>query len=116
MRARGSCGSAGPKADLDPRSGPPVRGRALDDGGGSIALRLEFLPYAPADDGELPIRREHRANRDPEAVAERAASRQAQHLGRRQRPCDAEQAGDLVRVDAGAVVLDEVADRRTRPP
>ena len=97
------------EADLDPRSDLPVRGAALGDGGGSVALRLKFEPHATGDDGELAARRQHRASRDPEAVAERAARRQAQHLGGRQRPGDAEQAGDLIRVEAGAVVLDEVA-------
>jgi hypothetical protein len=97
------------EADLDPGSDLPVRGLALDHGGGPVALRLEFLPYAPADDGELAIGRQHRASRHPEAVAERAARRQAQHLGRRQRTADAEQASDLVRGESGAFVLDEIA-------
>ena len=63
----------------------------------AVALRLEVEPHAAGDDGEEAVRRQHRAGDHPEAVAERAAGRQAQELGRHQRPIDAEQAGDLVR-------------------
>ena len=64
----------------------------------------------PRGDDEEAVRRQHRAGDHPQAIAERAAGRQAQELGRHQRTVDAEQAGDLVRrIEAGAVVLDEVA-------
>ena len=52
-----------------------------------------------------------RTGDNAQAVAERAAGRQPQQLGRDHRPGDAEQPRDILRraVDAGAVVLDEVA-------
>ena len=58
-----------------------------------------------------PSGRQHAAGDHAQAVAERAACRQPQQLGRDHRPGDAEQPRDLLRraVDAGAVVLDEVA-------
>ena len=96
------------KADLDSRSGLPVGGDALGDGG-SVALRLKLQPQAPADDRERSARRQHRSRRNPKPTAERAPCRQPQHLGRGQRPRDGEQVRNLVRVEAGALILDEVA-------
>ena len=57
---------------------------------------LSSMPRVAGDDGEEAIRRQHRASDHAQAVAERAAGRQPQQLGRDQRPVDAEQARDLV--------------------
>jgi hypothetical protein len=49
------------------------------------------------------------AHDNPEAVADHAARGQSELLGRYQRPVDTEQAGDVVRVQPGAVVRDDPA-------
>ncbi len=77
----------------------------------AVALRAEFDPAIARRDDEKAIGCEDAASDHPQAVAERAAHRQPQQLGRDHWPGDAEQPGDLFRLtfDSAAVVLDEVA-------
>ena len=83
----------------------------------AVALGAQLDPPVARRDDEGAVRCEDRAGDHAQAVAERAARRQPQQLGRDHRPGDAEQARDLFRraVDAAAVVLDEVAAVRQSP-
>ena len=109
-----------PEADLDSRSDLAVVRALLDHGGRAVAFGLELEPHAAGDHGQGAVRGQHRASDHAQAVAERAAGRQAQELGGHQRTVDAEQARDFIRIEAGAFVLDEIsafdfACRHARP-
>ena len=106
-----SDGIAGPKLISTRVPTGSLTGFTLDDRRRAVALRAKHDPPVAGDDDERARRGENSAGDDAQAVAERAARRQPQQLGRDHRAGDAEQAGDLFRraVDPGAVVLDEVA-------
>ena len=117
--ASASLGMAGPKriSMLVPSR---IRDRRhADDRRRAVVLGPQFGPLAARRDNERAVRGEHATGNDAQAVAERATGRQPQELGRDHRSGDAVQARDVLGrpVDAGAVVLDEVAAawRRRRP-
>ena len=98
-----------PEADLDPRSDYAVVRARLDHGGRAVAFGLELEPHAAGDHGQEAVRGEHGPSDHAQAIAERAAGRQAQELGGYQRTVDAEQARDFMRIEARAFVLDEIS-------
>jgi hypothetical protein len=105
----GVAGESGAEADLDAGADWPLRRLHAEDGRRAVALGTERDAAIAGDDGEGALRGEDGASDDAQAVAERATGRQPQELGRDHRAVNAEEAGDVLGVDAGAVVVDEVA-------
>ena len=108
-RPRQRIGAAQSFAELDLDPGAGRAGAGLDRGQRiAVVLRPEIEP-APAGLQDQPAARgEHRAGHDPQPVAQRAAGRQPQQLGRHQWPADREQPGDVggIACDPRSVVLD----------
>ena len=112
QRRSPSPGSAGPKRISTRVPTGRSTGVTLDHRRAAVALRAEHDAAVAGDDDERALPEASTApatTRRPLPRAPRVGSRK--QLGRDHRAVDGEQAGDLFRraVDAGAVVLDEVA-------